>query len=395
MRLSKGSIATAFMLVYLSKILWYDLRIYSARGALGQVDTGLFFIIWAVLLLPFVCYFLLKIPPREFKRPIFLYYFFYVICSVVTGILYQNSFKELFGDVYKSAFIPAGIGLYFFCRRLNKDFETTLFIILAAYIFVRFLLFFSLVSSISQLYYGVIYDSIFMGLLFSSARHETRYFSFVFQKKFRLILGVFVILGQKRFVLGALIAFLGLRFNAWITILIFAIFSFTFLIFAGDIFEALSTTRIGRNLALTEILESEYRRVAEIQTGFNAWTSNLSTVMFGRGYGTSIEVYSLQDQYWETIYSIHNSQIATLVRSGLIGLTLMLLILGYGIRGLTQGQRRLESAILLSVFFSSLLIYTFMDEILVGYFLAAIWDKPDQTITVAHGDDGDASPAPA
>lgn len=375
MRLNSSIVVIGFVLIYLSKIIWYDLRIYAARGTIGEVNTGLYFILWAACILPFICYFILKIPRSDFRRPIIIFYIVVVMLSTIVGLANANPIQEILGDLYKSAFIPAGVGLYSFCQRRNIDLKATLYVVISIYVVLRFTIYYSFVDTIRRLYYGVIYDSIFIGLLFSDLKSRSRFVTFVFQRKFRAILWILVILGQKRFVLGSMIAFLGLKFRAWVTVSLFLAASAILLAYGNDILEAVSTTRIGRNLSVAEILESEYRRYAEIQAGIQLWSSSLFSILFGHGFGASIEIYSPQDQYWVEVFSIHNSQTATLVRSGLAGLFLMFYLVSYAVRGLSVESCRLESAILLSILFSSLIIYTFMDEVLVGYFLAAIWDR--------------------
>ena len=165
----------AFMAIYLSYIVFFDLRILSARLGIVTPDLGRLLMIWGAVLAPFCIYFCTFIKYRNAELLV-LIFSSYVIVSVATGVFNGNAIEDLSGDVLKSLFIPAGMGVYFLFRSENGFVEKVLYLIGSVFVCIRTALFIAAFGSISILYFGTKMDALMicLGLKRISERRADR-----------------------------------------------------------------------------------------------------------------------------------------------------------------------------------------------------------------------------
>ena len=151
-------------------------------------------------------------------------------------------------------------------------------------------------------------------------------------------------------------------------------FSLIFIsLFLQQILSFVEETRLGVLLNFQQLALTEAQRLEEIRTIFELWTSNLSHFFFGKGFGTTIPVYSVKEGFFIDLHSIHNATMATALRSGLFGVFIIILITSKSIKPLFFDENlKYIAGTLLAVFIASQFAYSFMDEIFVGYLFAQL-----------------------
>ena len=85
----------------------------------------------------------------------------------------------------------------------------------------------------------------------------------------------------------------------------------------------------------------------------------------------------IRDSY-SSIHSIHNSPLATLFRSGLLGVLVTGTVVIAGMSTFVKKRNQEVGVVIFAILSASLFVYSFYDEVLVGYFLGKyIADKHD------------------
>ncbi|MEH6714986.1 hypothetical protein [Parasphingorhabdus flavimaris] len=365
----------AFLFVYLSYILFFDLRIFSSRLGIPTPELGFLLLIWGVLLAPFCLYFGLFIKMTRETGPLIVLFSIYVISGVALGVTNGNPIEDVSGDFLKSLFIPAGVGIYFLFKNDKNFVEKTLYFIGATFVFARTVLFIAAFGSFSSLYFGTKMDALLICLglkRFSEhrvARPKKKRAAFI-----DLIVIAASLIGQKRALLATLVVYLSHNNKR---LLLFVTLSVFVVILSMDSLDWRQVPFIGRFLSLTDIqfmLANQSMRLAEVTTAFSAWTSGIGAFLFGHGFGAEILVFTGRESYAEELHSLHNTPMAILYRSGMFGFCLIVYLLMVALKGVTRGYGS-DGAIILALFLTSFFIYSFIDEVFVGYFAAKILDS--------------------
>lgn len=373
MRFKRKVFVLGFLWLYCIIVLFYDLRILEARQIISGFSISDFFAIWAPALLPFIVFFLTKLPFDRNLANFYVLYIAYVSISLMVGFFNSNSLVYLFGDLYKSLFILAGIGLFNYTRANPNYFYGLASKVILTYAIMRLAIFFYFGTSFSRLYYGTIYDTLLVGFSFvylSSVQNNEK--SGVLRRKVLEVLPLLLVLmGQKKLVIVSLLVLILARLRSASVIMIGLIMIAGFSYFAKDIVLILSETRLRAFLSYRDLIQEEAQRIEEIVTCFRYWTRDWFTILFGDGFGATVNVYSIKEGYNVDLHSIHNSLIVTAVRSGIPGLIVFLWISGKAFSSfLFESKNRPIAAILFAAFVASQFSYTFMDEVFVGYIFA-------------------------
>ena len=353
-----------FFLIYFSYIFFFDLRILSRRGLAEFVPLSTFLLAWGGLLLPIILYFLFRIKITSRNFGFILYFLLYILVGLILGLANGNAAAELLGDLYKAFFILAGIGIYFTFRH---DFEQVLDLALkigGAIVLVRTFLFLAYFGNPFGMYYGTSLDTV-VGCLAMYKLFGLRKKSGRLGRMTSALLGLAIVLGQKRTVMLSLLTFIALTVRTRYAVVATMILVVVFLFYSGD---WRSAGAFSRYLAVTDIafiLENQVRRFDEVLTAFDAWTSSTEKFLFGHGLGAGLHVYSENTATEGIFYSIHNTPMAVAFRSGALGLALMVWLVFLGVRDYRKNNSR-EGAMIISLFIGSFFFYSFIDEILVG-----------------------------
>lgn len=365
-----------FLCIYCSIALIYDFRILEARGLISGFALRTFFTIWAPLLLPFIAYLLIKIPLDRRLISFYSIYVLYILLSLVVGILSGNDLIYLAGDFYKSLFIPAGISLFYLTQSWTTEFYKLAAKILIVYAILRLIIFLSSGMSLNRIYYGTVYDTLMVGMGFIYIA-ASRNMNSIGKNRNQILYGILPIvlsmLGQKKLVYVSLLGLLVARARS-IPFFIFGLFSLIFIsLFLQQILSFVEETRLGVLLNFQQLALTEAQRLEEIRTIFELWTSNLSHFFFGKGFGTTIPVYSVKEGFFIDLHSIHNATMATALRSGLFGVFIIILITSKSIKPLFFDENlKYIAGTLLAVCIASQFAYSFMDEMFVGYLFAQL-----------------------
>ncbi len=364
-------VITTFLLVYCSAIVWYDLRILSARGVIGGIDLGSLLLVWGALLLPFVILFLTKVPNKIALRWYGILYATYIFVSLATGLWLKNNTTDTAGDFYKSLFIPAGVGLYFYAKPLAGYFEILLLRILSAFILLRFTIFVFFMGGLNKLYYGTAYDAIFMALSFPQFKVKRK----AYIHSLNALAWITVLLGQKRALVLGFGVLVVSHMKSW-KLIVLGIFAFLAIAaFQDTLFHLIANSRFGSLMSFQSLIESQVRRTSEVTEIIAIFESNPIRIFTGYGFGAEISFYDLKTLSYIDVHSIHNSIFATVYRSGVLGAVLTVVFLGAAVFNMMSKNTRTEGILLLVLLCSSLFFYTFFDELLVGYFIAKINDR--------------------
>ena len=362
----------AFLFCYCSIALFYDFRVLSARRVMSGFSIESFFLFWAAILVPFISFLILKIPFDKRLNSFIIFYAVYVIWSLMIGVISQNEVASILGDFYKSLFIPAGLGLYNLTKNNTSKFYESAAKILILYATLRILTFLYLGTPINRIYYGTVYDVLMFGFIgiFLSERKRLdakKVLPNFFYSFYPLVI---VLLGQKKLVILSLIGFLPARLkarNLWLPVILIGFLS----LYWKDVLSFVSTTRLSAFLNYEEIFYGESRRIAEVKACLNAWQENISSFFLGHGFGSDIFVYSEKEAYSIEVHSIHNSTFATIFRSGIIGLFVILMFLTKLLSSIISdsGQKNV-AATMLAALIACQFAYGFMDQVFVGYLFA-------------------------
>lgn len=367
-------VVTIFLLIYCSKLAWYDLRVASARGYVSSFDISQVLVIWGLVLAPFIFYFLIKIPNKLYIKWYSMLYWIYIISSLIVGVLYNNNVIGLVGDFYKAFFIPAGIGLYFFSRPLRIYFHNMLFRMLTVFIWMRFILFVWVFSGVSRLYYGTVYDAVFFALALTKVKESVSFRNRVFT----CLTGLLVLLGQKRVLLVSIASVLILNLRSWKVFLGALMSVVLVIIFQDSIASLLAGSRFASLVSIQSLIESQIRRTAEIEAIVATFSSNYWSLLAGYGFGAELDFFDVRYGGYSSIHSIHNSPLATLFRSGLLGVLVTGTVVIAGMSTFVKKRNQEVGVVIFAILSASLFVYSFYDEVLVGYFLGKyIADKHD------------------
>ncbi len=377
----KAFVLFLFLCVYLSYILFFDLRILTARLGVATPELSQLLLIWGGGLAPFILYFLLSI--RLTKSNYFLLGILsiYSATGLILGFVFENPFTDVVGDFYKSLFIPAGMGLYFAYRRYGDFVERSLYWIGAVFVLARTIGFIVTFGSLSRLYYGTSMDALIVLL---ALKGFSRDFAGKSTTKLAKARKIFVIaaalIGQKRSVALAFLIYLVHRHKRLLAVVsVVAITAFTYL----DLVDWRNLGFIGRYLSVTDtsfIVESQSMRVNEVLTAFAAWTSGAIAFLLGHGFGAEILVYTGRGDYAEWLHSLHNTPMAVAYRSGLLGMVLLAYLVRVAASDILVKNRG-DGAIIFALFAASFFFFSFIDEIFVGYYAAKILENSNSKNT--------------
>lgn len=367
--------AFLFLAINLSPILWYDLRILSVRGLIGNVSTERLFLVWAILMLPFVMFYTLKISRQQLKHPLLAILISYILFSFLSSTTEQWPISGVFGDLYKGIILLSGFGLYYHCRGDEMYILRSIAKIAVVFMAVRFAFFVVLFQDITKLYYGTVYDvigTIVALQLAQTTRSTTDLRLRLLRKPQFLFILLLSLLGQKRtaFVGTVMAISLNLRVR---TVFILFLVALLATVFSGPfLLDHLSDTRFASLTSLEYLQEAELQRLSEISASYELWILNLKNFMVGAGFGAEIFAFSTEFNTFEYVHSVHNTLAGTLARSGFVGLLAYLAIVVIAVRGMFRAHVRKDATLVLAVVACSMFIYTLMDEALVGYFLARL-----------------------
>lgn len=375
MRFKNKLLVICFLWFYCTISLFYDFRILAARQIIGSFDISNFFSIWAVCVLPFVAFFLLKIPNDRRLIGFYSLYAIYILISLLVGLTEKNDVVYTLGDLYKSFFILAGIGLFNYTQADTYNFYSLAFKILFFFAVLRLSLFLYLGVPPSKLYYGTVYDTFMVGfgLIYSTKLNSKNNGPSIKRRLTTIIPILLVLIGQKKLVLISILTLLvgQMRKTSIVVIGLLTISGLTY--FLNDLLIFLSETRLRSLLNYQDLIYAEAQRLEEVKTSYKHWTEDWFTIIFGHGFGAELNVYSFKEKHIAPLHSIHNTTIVTAVRSGIFGLLLLLWIGGKSFLAFFSNRHnRSLSALLLAALVAAQFSYTFVDEVFVGYIFADI-----------------------
>lgn len=372
LRFSKALVLGLFLCVYLSYILFFDLRILTARLGIPTPELSQLLVLWGGLLSPFIFYFLLSLRLTRKNYVLLMLICVYCAIGLILGIGYGNSTADVVGDFYKGLFIPAGMGLYFAYRHHAEFVERSLYFAGSFFVLARTVGFVVTFGSFARLYYGTSMDALIVLLALKGFSRDFAGRSTTKLAKIRKVVVIAAaLIGQKRSVALVFLVYLVHRHKRLLALVsVTAMTAFAYL----DVVDWRSLGFIGRYLSVTDtrfIMESQSMRLNEVLSAFAAWTSGAAVFLVGHGFGAEILVYTGRGDYAEWLHSLHNTPMALAYRSGLLGLILVAYLVGVAIKEILTANNG-DGAIIFALFAASFFFFSFVDEVFVGYFAAKI-----------------------
>jgi len=346
----------------------------------------LYFIVWSLLLLPFISYHIVK----GFKLK---NYFWLPNCilllafySTVTGVLLHNSYNYIAQDLYKFLFIPAMMYATF---RLPARVTTSSVLTFAAttilvYYCIRIIIFL-LFNSSGKIYYGTPQElfAVCVNLAILTTLHKGQPISQVIGKLG--LMSILTIAGQKKTIaIGLALVFIMaavkslLRINVRLLIL----FSLLLAVTGGTLFWLTSTSKISVDRYISADIQGELgvdsSRQIEVQVALNTLSDSEFGYIFGLGGGVTLKVprISRGQLVIGTTHSMHNTMVTQLTRYGVFGILAYGGILFYGLSWAFKNRNsgNVERAMLANValsyktvaFLASFVIYGIMDDVLLA-----------------------------
>lgn len=374
-----------FLIIFLSRIVWYDLRTITAALSESS-DLVLYFTIWSVFLLPFLSYYIIKGFRLEkyywLPNGLLLLAFY----STVTGMLWDNSLNYILQDLYKFLFIPAVIyATYSLPGRISTSSILTFTASTILFYYCIRIVIFLFFNSAGRVYYGTPQD------LFAVCVNLAILLSFRKNLPISKTIGklgfmsVLSIIGQKKTIaIGLVFLFMMaivksvLRVNVRLLLLL----SFFLVLTGGTVFWLTSTSSIDVNRYINadvqnELGEDSSRRI-EVAVALDALGDSELGYVVGLGGGVVFNVPRIYDGRLvvATTHSMHNTIVTQLSRYGVFGGlaygSILLIGLFWIIRN--RNSNNVERAMLVNVaisykvvaFMASFVIYGVMDDILLG-----------------------------
>jgi len=382
------------MIILMSRMVWYDLRIVAAQGSVS-FDITVAFTIWSIVLLPIFLWYIGQALVQQ-KIDIFpRMYLLLIVYSTVSGVILSNELNYVFAELVKYLIIPA---MYLSTRQMiinrgcNYVVHNT-FVIVSIFLVIRFFLYWYLSGSLDRIRYGGVQEIFALCVLASYwLVDRDRKRSFLGAIVFFAILAM-VVIGEKRTSIAmsgvvVVICLFSVIFRnqyrkiftlvygllAAVIIGVFSLWYFQIDILGSRAFTV--TTAEMQNI-------EETRRALEIQYIYEDLSNNVWALLFGRGGGATFYLPFFYTKFIDDIiHSVHFTLGAMWFRHGIFGLFIYAFTFIYGMPIsikilITQKSPAKIAAIAFVVvsyksisFFSSLTIFGGVDDALIGVLTA-------------------------
>lgn len=328
------------MAIFLSRIVWYDLRTISAANSESN-DLVLYFIIWSVLLSPFLFMHLVK------GVKLAGYYWLpncillLAAYSTITGLLLNNQFQFVIQDLFKFLFIPA---VFFATYKLPLNITSTAVLKMIAKIILIYYCFriviFLLFNDSGRVYYGTPQDvfAICVNLAILISGNKSIRPPFLVGKL--SILSLLSVIGQKKTIaVGVVLVFTMTFFKSFVGGNLRTLGKFVFIIVSliGVLAWLLITAQVDlkrfTNMNIDNDLGEDSRRKIEVAVAMKTLDESRFGYLFGLGGGVTLNVPSIKQGQMviSTTHSMHNTVVTMMTRHGLFGLFVYFAVLIYGL----------------------------------------------------------------
>jgi len=383
MKITARHILIFLLLVMLSRIAWYDLRvIYSRLGS--ENNVGLFFLIQASVAIPAFALALLFPLKRFLNSWVFPVFAILILHTIITGVYFGNSTILIIQELFKYLLIPI---TFILTVSINKKYKSMDIIRIAALIVVTMmvlrLFIFTIISGGTIFIYGTPQD-LFPLCAFLAIAINSEFFKRMTQSVF--CFGIYA-LGEKRTVIVLAVScfiIFGIetlrqskRTLHFVMLTPFVIISIILLVqYTSNYGE----NRLGNQNIQHELSENS-RRIAEVITVREKFAEAPAMVLTGFGGGAVLSLSSdTRTKVFEDLHSLHNTPAALIFRHGIIGLGVYLYLVfagtGWLLRNLRSGRHHAMCATLLVYKFctviASFVIFGLIDDVLIGMAMGLI-----------------------
>ena len=381
------------IVVFLSRIAWYDLRTIDAyRGA--ETNITIYFVAWTAILAPLLIWQALRNYKVALSFVFGLVFAGLISFTMVSGLLEGNSERFIMQEVVKYSFVPIS---FLIAATLSVRVKTLALIefislVCVAYYIIRLFLFLIL-GSAGRLYYGTpqelfaIASAIAVFVSHTDARVQ------VMQTAKIGILVSLTFLGQKRtmalslvFVMLAMVADIFANFR---------VKNLSVVLFAGGLLVLGVTTLVLRSDIDLRRYEFQHIETSVGIDSLRVMEARLATAkldeeplryLYGYGGGATLVFPAFLTGAGSgsaEVHSIHNTFVAMLYRHGLIGVAVYLLCAFYGVLWCLRNtqspyyQNRVLAYTALTykiiTLLSSFVIFGLVDDFLIGIIAGLIY----------------------
>ncbi len=408
-RLPLINLLMAFMIIFATKLFWFDLRVIF-RPLLFRDNIFWFFLTYALTLTPFIALFLLLGIRRAFRDPIILAFGALNVYGLVLGLIMGNSIQLILQDCFKLMLLPAGYLAYQeTALRLNLGkLLNTLAWCMTSLQVLRVMLFLSPLAE--KLLFGGVLDlfpfCVFYSRFLRSNKSFPSYWALAAMASL-LLVGI----GQKRTIIICLMGIIGFmpllrgidlrglyRASLMAALLVVVALTphtsrFDFSVFEDMLIAIKAKQAITKpthdekqpklqlSAARAQRLENETIRLREYKDAFNTLGQNGGWAYFtGLGSGAVFRSWKQEHTGEEMHHTIHLSPLAGWYRYGVFGVLIFVALFILPWRLPSRSHRGLlpssdiwaMKCYLIASLVSSLAIYGVYDDLFFGVFLSAL-----------------------
>lgn len=370
----------SLFVVFLSKLIWYDLRTIVPDQAVALLNAS--FLWYSIMLLPFVLFFLVKTLKVIIHSKIILMFFLINIYGMFVGIAYGNLNMFFVQDMYKFLFFPVGFSAAAYWYYYSPSFDRFFYIIywvMFVFALVRSALHYYLGGDIIFLY-GTVHDlfliSMSVGMLWKNP----------LSRIIGIITILLVILGNKRtllvmFIMNLVVSFIfffrNVKLLVWLARIVMTLLA---VILCVSYITKTEQTVFKRFLNTASTYESDVgedsKRLREVTTAYDLIQESAPfSLLFGFGSGAYfLDPVPNEVTGVSVVHSIHFTPMAYLYRYGLVGFIFIIALYGSFVRIVLffsfSSDRVVDFSVKLTIissFIMSFMVYSFVDDVFLGF----------------------------
>ena len=384
---------TAIMVIFFSKISWYDIRtIYSRIGDHLSIAGGLKY--WAVALAPFLTLSALYVFRRSFFSAFPVVFILLCLHALITGVLLGNDLAVIVQEIFKYAYMVVAFMISERVLRTVRPFTAVKFMcdLVVFFVFARLAVFLWMAGTSITFVWGTPNEVLPMAVLTAFYLYGQTPVRSVLKQKWSFGALLLSLYGQKRTLalcaalavaMAVLNTFTRLKLGRlFIIVLVLAGIGTSALLLLGpDSFKRYTNTDIEYETS------GESRRATEIELVINKFRAEPAMLLVGYGGGaTLILPTDIPVQGGDAeIHSIHNTVSAMILRHGILGLFIYLVTAFYGIFWClrlrstdTPETKILKTTMLIYkvlAFVASIFIYSVVDDMALAVMAAIIYKE--------------------
>lgn len=393
---SRGIIVAVFLTVYFSKLIWYDLRTIFPSQASAILSVS--FMWYSAILIPFILFFLIKEFKIIFRSSVISIFFALNLFGMVVGLLKGNANMFFLQDTFKFLFFPAGFAaaIYYNSSEKFNGFDSILYKIywmLVVFSFIRFMLHYSLGDDLSFLY-GTVHDIYLISMSIGM----------IWKQPFGVVVAMIVIFlvlfGNKRTLFVLFLLNLGLSsvlFMRNMSAIVWLRRFFLVLLCAVVVsvfVSKLESSAYKRVLNTSQTYETDIgtssKRLREVTVAYDLMRKDAPlSFLIGFGSGAFFHDPVPNARTGESItHSIHFTPMAFFYRYGIIGLCFLGIVYSSFIRisfmFKFSNDRVIDYSIKATILGSivmSFLVYSFLDDIFLGFIYGMFFIRSNYRIS--------------